>query len=332
MSDNKQPRSKQFTAEDLHLVQNPDQFIPQIQAGGADGSPLGTLKYDVLSDKTVTLDRHKASEYIDLPIFPGERNVVETHVQRLYDEMRRGMFNPLLVILSTAVLEGIKYKVNGQHTAWAVAYMPESFSMQVREIQYRVKSMEQLKLLYSTYDRLRPRSDAHATQVHLAGTDAAKDLWTSMLNKYCAAFRFWYVESEKQRSRLSPEQAAGIIQKDYHELFNQVGQFVQAFCPSDIARRMPVIAAMFPTFQAVPTKAAEFWKPVLDGLELTNKTDPRYQLREFLVKQHNRNQSGKRLYTAEDCFRIALLCWQKWRKGQTMQTAPRPVGERPRVS
>ncbi len=332
MAEEKPQRTKQLDAEALHLTQNPEQFFPSIIVGGSDMSPLGKLKYEILSDKLVTLDRVKAGEYIDLPIFEGERNVVETHVQRLYDEMRRGMFNQLLVILSTAVLKGVKYKVNGQHTAWAVAYMPESFSLQVREIQYKVDSIEQLKLLYSTYDRLRPRSDAHATQVHLVGTDAAKDLWASMLNKYCAAFRFWYVESEKQRARLSPEQAAGIIQKEYQELFNRVGTFVQEFHPTDIARRMPVIAAMFPTFQAVPTKAPEFWKPVLDGLDLNNKTDPRYQLRDFLMKLANRNQSGKRLYTAEDCFRICLLCWQKWRKGQSMQAAPRPVGERPKVS
>ncbi len=325
-------RTKTLNPSVMGLHNNPDQFIPSVITTELDTTSLNKLKYEVLSDKTVTLDHAKAAEYIDLPIFQGERNVTEVWVQRLYDELRRGMFNPLLVILSTAILDGVRYKINGQHTAWATAYMPPSFSMQVREIHYKVQTAEQIKLLYATYDRLRPRTDAHATQVHLAGTKAAEGLWASALNKYCAAFRLWHIESDKQRSRFSPEQAAGVIQKEFGELFNRVGNFVQSFHPSDIARRMPVVAAMFATFNVVPTKAAEFWKPVLDGIDLSSKSDPRWQLREWLMKSHMRTAGGKRPYTSEDCLRICLMCWQKWRKGQHMQAPPRQVGERPKVS
>lgn len=326
-----------LTAEDVGLKNNPNQHIPTIYTGGMDYESLGKLKYEVLSDKTVKFGSEMAAAYIDLPIFPGEREVGDAHVQFLYDEMRKGTFNPLLVICSTAVLNGVTFKINGQHFSWAILYMCEKkkdFSFDVREIRYKVTSEEQLKLLYATYDRLKARTDAHISRVFLVGTQAAEGIWNRVVNQAVGGFKFWHVEADPDRRRISPEQLAAVIQREFAELFRTVAMYVQDHQSDSLTIRQATLAAMFATFQKVPTKAPEFWTPVLDGLNITAKTDPRYALREALLKVATKptRKTGegkeKRLMSNEDIYRICISAFNKWRKNETVQVALRATKER----
>jgi len=328
-------KPQQLTAEKLGLVHVPDQRIPTVHTGNLDLAGLGKLKIDVISDQAVTLDHAKALEYLDLPVFPGEREITDAHVQTLYDEMRKGTFNSLLVVLSSALLDGARFKINGQHTCWAVVNMPASFSLKVREIKYRVNSREQLKLLYGTYDRLRARSDSHMTKVFLADSPLTADLWMSEVPRGVNAFRHWHMSDPNKRNRTSPDQLAAVIQGEFADLFRTVMLFKQTFgAENAFARRIPVMAAMFATFFKLPTKASEFWQPVIDGLGLTAKTDPRYVLRDTL--QHavsggsGRGRPSTRLMSVEDQYRVCLLAWNKWRKGETVRVALRVPIERPK--
>ena len=327
------------TAESVGLVNNPDQHIPVVHKDELEYAGLAKLKFDVLSDGIVTLDTKRAAEYIDLPIFPGEREVVDSHVQFLYDEMLKGTFNHLLVVLSTAVLNGVTYKINGQHTCWAVVYMAgkkKDYSLQVREIRYRVANEEQLKLLYATYDRLKARSDTHVSKVFLIGTKAAEGVANKLLSKLTGGFKFWFIDSDEARRRISPEQMAALIQREHTQLFNTVGQFTSKYLSNVIATRQPVLAAMLATFDKVPTKAPEFWTAVIEGLGLTTKTDPRYVLRESLMKVSTKvskytasnSKREKRYMTNEEMYRICISAFNKWRKGETSQAALRATKDR----
>ena len=329
------PKTAPKTAQDLGLVNNPNQHVPQIKTGALDINDIqsiGKLKFDVLSDKTVTLSTDKAAEYIDLPIFQGEREVSDTHVQFLYDEMRRGTFNPLLVMLSTALYENAVYKINGQHTCWAVINMPKTFSMQVREIRYRVTSKDQLKILYSTYDRLKARTDSHVAKVFLSDTAASEGIWSSNLSRLASGFAFWFIESPAIRTKTAPEQIASTIQYDHAELFRTVALFVQEHYQDKLALRQPCIAAMFATFERVPTKAAEFWGPVLTGLDISTKTDPRKILRDTFDRVSTRISSSDRRYmNNEDLYRVCLNAWNKWRKSESVKATLRAPDTRPKV-
>lgn len=324
-----------FDAKTLGLRCNPTQHIPQIHTDDLTIASLAKLKVDVVSDQTITLNHEKALSYLDLPVFPGEREVTDNHVQFLYDEIRKGTFNPLLVILSTATFNGVEYKINGQHTCWAVVAMPPSFSLRVREINYRVATAEQLKLLYSTYDRLKARTDGHITKVFLADTEATRDLWMSEVPRLVSAFRHWHVSNAASR-RVTPEQLSAVISREFSGLFRQVALFVQANHKMALSRRVPVVAAMFATFDKVPTKATEFWQPVIDGVNLSARSDPRWQLRDALLKalqpgSSTRGSKGMRVLTTEDVFRICLLAWNKWRKGESAAVALRTPQERPKL-
>lgn len=326
----KQPKTRTFTAEEVGLVNNPTQHKPTVRTDLLTVPHSGKLQYEVISDGTITLDHASAARYIDLPVFPGERKAGNEQVQLLYDEMRRGTFNELLVILSTAVLEGVEYKINGQHTCWAVQCMPASFSLRVREIKYRVHNQTQLKMLYRTYDRAKARTDAHLTKVQLAGTPVMEGLNISLVGKISGGLKFWYFDEPHDRGRVTPEQVAAIVQNQLFELWRRVALCVQTHAVEHkhIARS-PVIGAMFATFEKVPTKAEEFWGPVATGLGLTNKTDPRLKLRDLLMQSTTRVSLGAKDYLApEAVYRMCILAWNHWRKHSPVKVL-RTSKERP---
>jgi hypothetical protein len=313
---------KRLTADEAGLVRNLNQRIPTVTADQVQVSGTEPLTYGVISDKTVTLDQALAARYIDLPVFEGEREVTDTHVQFLYDQMRRRLFNPLLVILSTAVYEGVEYKINGQHTCWAVQYMPAGFSIQVREIRYSVATPEQLRLLYSTYDRMRVRSDGHCTKVQLAGTAVMEGLHLRIVNQLVSSLKFWYFEASRDRNRVTPEQVAVVIQNEIPDLFRKVAQYAQTHQDFKHVRRAPVLAAVFATYDKVPTIAPQFWEPVATGVDLTKATDPRLRLRDLLMQSATNKsygQQSKDFVHPEAMYRICIGAWNRWRKGEPVR-------------
>lgn len=304
--------------------------IPDIQLDKLQLTGQERLEYEVLSDTKVKLDNDKAAAYIDLPIFEGERNVTDGHVQTLYDEMRRGNFNELLVVLSTCELKGVTYKVNGQHTCWAKMFMPESYAPTVREIRYRVKTDEQLRNLYAVYDRGKVRTEGHLTKIKLVNTPAAEGIWSSNIEKLTAGMKYWLYPNKQERMRIRDSETAALVKHQHGQVFQNVGRFLQEHHDARHLVRQPVIGAMFDNFNKVPTIAPDFWEKVATGLGLDDKRDPRYHLREFLtrvVMQKSPSASLKRLADSEEIYRICVQAWNHWRKGGAVQML-RPTKER----
>jgi hypothetical protein len=293
------------------------------------------LNYKVLSDTLVILDDEKASAYIELPVFKGERDIIQSHVQRLFDEMRKGHFNPLLVILSSCEFQGVVYKINGQHTCWAKFYC-EGYAPQVREIRYRVETEEDLRQLYATYDRGMGRSDAHLTMVELANNPHLRDIPSNVIKLAISGLKFWNFSSSGDRRRCSPQDVATLSTEKYLNLFLTVCGFIREHIESSrdakFARRVSVVAALFETFSKVQGASTEFWTPVINGIGLNTKEDPRYQLRAFLlsVKVHTAVSRRERSVSDEELYNHCIPAFNKWRKGDKVKSI-RPTHERVRA-
>ena len=191
-----------------------------------------------------------------------------------------------------------------------------------------MRDTAQLKLVYSTYDRLNGRTDNHLNKLILDGTNVMEDIWTSMLSKYISGMRLWHFEVDAERRRATPDQVCAVVQTEFPQLFRTVALFCQKHASEkDLLRQAP-IAAMYATFNKVPTKAEEFWNPVLDGTGLDTKTDPRWWLRRHLQEVGIAAGARKTAMNNEDLYRICIQAWNKWRAGEKCQTAIRPTKER----
>jgi hypothetical protein len=290
----------------------------------------------VHSDNTNMLFTHeKAYEYCDLPIFEGERPISDRHVQSLYDKMRRRLFNFRLVILSSAIFDDQRFKINGQHTSWAyVNLTPEEVAelygeVFVREVIYKVDSAADMKSLYSQYDAGMIRSEGHLTKVQLIGESSVSGISTNNLNPLVSGLKMWLFESKHERQRYGSEEVVVLVDK-HKDVFQLVATVLQDNKENaKLIRRQPVIAAMFATFSKVPTKARGFWQPVADGIGFESKTDPRYKLRQTLQDAVlNVTSSSKKPTAPEDLFRMAILAWNKWRKDESAQASLRTTKRR----
>jgi hypothetical protein len=310
---------------------------PCIQTDRVGLVALDELDVDKISDRRIPFTEQRAIDYIELPVFPGEREVNEAHVQFLHDQIRARRFNWDLVQIAKADFEGKTYKINGQHCAWL------RFSLgvlevepQVREIHYSVKSIAQLKTLYGTFDRAKPRTDPHLVRVELVGTPAAEGLTSRQISRLAPAFRFWKygdMSTSDDARRCGAAELAAMIQADYSQLFNIVGHFIYAIQGDKLAMaridKMSVIAAMIDNFNKVPTLAPEFWRPVAESTGL-EKDDARWHLVRYLdsiAMQRSNTNSMKRIVSTEEVYRVCIAAWNRWRAGERVSQL-RPTAKR----
>lgn len=306
-------------------------------------SPPPPLKAVLLTDKQVVLNAELAQKYLELPVYEVERDAREPHVQVLVDAMNNQTFNAHLVILATAELDGTIYKVNGQHTSWAVWLMngvKPGYALTVRELHYRVANGDELRALYSSFDRNLVRTNAHATAVLTTNTPELAGLAPSVLKRIVPGLKLWLYPESHVRERLSANQVATLMRRTYAQQCHAVGKFVASGRLPHMFRA-PVIAAQLATFDVDPEQAVEFWDVIATGLNLDSQADPRWRLRELLqttrlsntrnaVFSGGRLPSGAlRLLNAESMYRCCIVAWNKWRTGESMSTALRAPKERP---
>jgi len=282
--------------------------------------------YKVKSDKQVAFTQAKASEYINLPVLKEERKVCDADVEKLRDHMIAKTFNYSNTTLASAFLNGVRYKVNGQHTAWAKALCEDAGvkneKEKVREIVYQVDDEESLRELYATFDAGKSRSKSHRVHVLLASKSfIPDDLSAKIVGKLANGFAIWKYASGTARKRVNPSQLVRQIEQDYGLLFEEVANFLKNNHKENPRMlRAPVVAAMFATFNKVSSKSTVFWTSIADGMNVDSRTDPRYVLRQQLEKMMVKNvtKKGERSFsrfTEEDIYRSCIGAWNKWRSG-----------------
>lgn len=300
----------------------PEIHSDQIVKGGE------SLKYKLLSDKKVKLSHERAESYLNLSVFEGERDFYEGHVQFLLDQMNKGTFNFSVIVLASCLYKGTVYKINGQHTCWAIMFLDDNPSPEVQEKQFEVETAEQLRLLYASFDRGKVRSDPHLVRVHLAGNEALKELNARIISHLSGGFRFWLFEKKDQQRRVRSDDIADLIQNEYLSLFRAIGLYVQKMKDMNLAvlRKQAVFAALFETFYLVPTIAPSFWDAVASGEDLS-RGDARLTLRNYLLTTAiDRAGSGstKRVIDSETAYRCCIAAWNHWRKDTKIEILRTP--------
>ena len=290
------------------------------------------IQFKILQDTEINLTRKRAFDFLEAEPFEGERLVREGHVQHLYDEVCAGRFVWHHVMLALAMLKGRTYRINGQHTCWMRVNIPESQDpgkCMVRQIVYEVPDEDGLRGLYSTFDRNAPRTAQHIGRVMIMGHECGANLPPTYIGGLIAGFRvFWCGNANNAhlRGRMSVDEIVGLIGKNYGQLFGAVGLFYQAHAREAAwVRRAAVLGAMFATFEKSVELSNEFWTPVVSGIGLPEKNDPRYQLRRWIEThtQSSGNALGVKTSTEEN-YRVCVNCWNKWRSGDTMDIVRTP--------
>lgn len=292
------------------------------------------LKYKIISDDEVEFTKAKAFAFLELKTFDGERTVRERHVQFLFDEWAAGRFLFQNVILASARLGNDEYRINGQHTCWMRVNVPERnepLKSTIRCMVYSVATEDQLRSLYSAFDRGAPRTVGHISRVLMMGGTTADGIPPALINQLIAGFKVYFTPDKWKREQMSINDWIGMIESNFSTNFGLVGRFLASHCAeARFSKRSSVIAAMLTTFEKNVKAAEEFWVPVLNGVNLQSKTDPRYQLRRYLDSHGHSIMGGMDKVSQEEMFCVCITQWNHWRDGNSVTTV-KPVNTRPKV-
>ncbi len=288
------------------------------------------INYEIVSDEMGNLTKERAYQFLELKTFEGERAVREQHVQFLFDEFIAGRFLWHHVLIASAMVKGEEYRINGQHTCWMRVNIEDSKAKEnrpsnVRFVKYAVERNEDLRALYSAFDRNAPRTVGHVSRVMMMDTPAGRELPNHIISQCVAGFRIFFAE-DWQSAAANPNELVAIINQSYAEVFNVVGHFVSRFRDDNKAfRRAAVTAAMLATFEKSVQASIQFWEPVCSGLQLNEKTDPRHQLRNWLFTHgHTATIKGMEKVNQETMFRVCINMWNRWRKGESVDVVRSP--------
>jgi len=230
-------------------------------------SVAGKLDYEIVSDKKINLTKERAYEFLDMATFEGERQPSDKHVQELYEAWLDGQFIWPHVEIGLCKVGDKTYRVNGQHTCWMRTNLPENEECVVREVTYRVADEHDLRRLYCTFDNSKPRTYGHQFKTMVTGSNMLQGVGASMLGPLCSGLKLWiFPEGKHTHHKVTAVDMAAIAMEKHNELFNTVGimlgKYRSDFTPM---KRASVLAAMFATYDACPSKAPEFWEPVFNG-------------------------------------------------------------------
>ena len=298
------------------------------------------------SERKVDLTNDLATKVLELVQVPYERKLRDTHVAYLINCMKRETFRPEMVRLTSCICEeavheqpkGTEFRMNGQHTCWAMIEMPNDYKCPGKIIlaKYIAKTAQDMRLLYASIDRIAPRTRANVITAHLADTAQFKGLPLTVIEYLSQGYSFYKWPLINDRRKHDGDDTAYLMQSKDANLVNTVCAYLTTFSITNLGwlRRSPVIAAMFTTFDKAVKASGEFWDCVREGTGFIDKNDPRLRLRNALMTSRitkGQKQVTKRA-SEEEMFRWCISAWNAWRRGDTL-TALRAVmnADRPKA-
>lgn len=302
-------------------------------------------------DRKVDFTRKLAEDILQLPQVPYERGLVNNHVSYLIGCMKNKTFRPELVRLASCVCDEAahgqpketKFRMNGQHTCWSLLEMPENYEFpgKVNVARYRAKTAEDMRILYSTLDRAKPRSKGDVVIAKLADTPQFKGLKHSVIKLISEGYGFFKYPNQNERQKVGGDGVAHLMQSSDAALVNVVCSYMTTFSVLSVSwmKRAPVIGAIFATFEKSAKEAIRFWDGVREVVGMTEKNDPRLRLHNALMVCRiraggaGRPERGQiKSVSSEQVFHWCINAWNAWRRGdQLISLKALLSAERPKV-
>lgn len=290
---------------------------------------------EVISERRITLNEKTADEFLSLTPFESERRLGSGWVATLKTAMLRHTFRPEQVKLSTAFCDALgdsEIRLNGQHTCHAVKAAKMSY--QVTKVLYRCKTMYDLRQLYASLDRGRPRTASHVAMSYLDGSPLGqfgRYITPLLLSGLTTHLYLGKTEASKHDT----DERCYLLLSAHEKLAMKIGKFMQAHQTPAERRyfRKSTVGAMYATFETAPRDATEFWTQVVTGAEV-KRNSPILQLQPYLLKL--RKATGRLkdrlMATDEEVYRACIMTWNAWRSGKPIQSfRPHLLKSRPAV-
>lgn len=291
----------------------------------------------LVKKEMIEFNKHAAAWLRDLETIDGDRRYTQRYVDEMVNDAKRGTFLSEVVTLAVATLNGVLYRVNGQHTAAMRLAMPDDWRCRMQLLRFSVDTLSDLRVLYSMFDQGHARSNSQVLNSMLFNSEGWSGIGKKTIQRLGEGIAYFLWDSHGKRVAHDGMERAVILNGKYYKLSFIVASFLDASKCRHLERG-PVVGAMLATFEKSATAAREFWTGVRDGVGLPSLRHPCRILRDALMVSTVRSGAGaikpkneQRMATGDEMYRWCIHAWNAFRRNEELKqlkayvSAPRPV-------
>lgn len=274
--------------------------------------------------KTQRITAELARQFAEMDPAPDDRPLSENRLKVYENVARAGHFRPVEWSVAFCKETGGTYRVNGKHTSTLFARLPLADIPPLFAVvqRYECDTLTDVSRLYSTFDsRTQSRTVSDINRTFAACVPSLHGVVAPRLIDLCIS-AIWYSSKLGDYTRIPPQERAEVILEhpDFALWANEV-LGGKKHSNSHIAI-MPVIAAMYATYQKAPRIATTFWTAVKDRDGESVKTPTRRLGEWLLVVKAGRGRytnTGSRIrkIPEREYFVKCIHAWNAYRAGET---------------
>jgi len=276
-------------------------------------------KFQLLDSETFALTCEKAleaaREHLALPQSPTERMLDRRRTKELVARIKGGTWLPCN--WATVLYEGVKYRMNGQHSSRAMLeaadYLPEVVGIHLDH--YSVPDRESMALLFRQFDmRQSGRSTADVSGAYQGLVRELEGLSRSKCQKAIEGIAWFQRVVAKEYTPPND----GIYEMFFHPVYYPFLRWFDKFINSKTVELVfdGVVGAMRSTFIVSESGAQEFW-PHVAKQDLHDDGDPRMALgKELLAILDSKKTDHPMKVTPSEYYCKCIKAWNAFRFGE----------------
>lgn len=269
--------------------------------------------------KTQRVTEALARKFSEMEPAPDDRPLSENRLRVYQKIIQEGNFRPCQWAAAYCKETGGTYRVNGKHTSTLMSALDPLPELYATVEYYECDTLHDVSRLYATYDsKMMARNANDIYHSFAACVPDLKNVARRVIERVPGAITYAVYQDEGRSKTQPPDRAEYLLE------YPDFAVWVDKIIGSGVTHlgRVPVMAAMFLTYQRAPRIAAEFWAAVRD--ETGEKPDlPDRKLAKWLLLNSgsvSRRQQSTRIdarYRIRDreYFVKCLHAWNAYREG-----------------
>jgi hypothetical protein len=227
----------------------------------------------LLKSETVPIDEALIQRFVTMTPSITERPLDDSRVDYITTKVAEGSAIPFL--WSYAKLEGAEYRINGQHSSFALSQLngnlPTGLVAHIDE--YAAADEAELVHLFRQFDpRKSSRSPLDVANAYASIVPGLQGIPTDILKLGAEGINWGYGAVDKQPAKKADDRYIELIEPHNLDFLQKMGSIFSIKTPE--MRLLPVVAAMYKTHYVDPDRSFKFWSAVARGGDETNDTDP----------------------------------------------------------
>jgi len=248
-----------------------------------------------------------------------ERDLDKTRIAKLKDKVLGGTALSFIWATATVLATGEKFRVNGHHSSNMLASLDGAFpkGLKAHVDNYEVPELKDLALLFRQFDfRGSARSIGDIAGAYQMLVPELQDVPKPRARKAIEGAN-WYLKKIVGSNVPRGDDLYDMFnQSEYHSFIHMVGRI---YTPKTAEFTLPVIGAMYGTFDVSPDDAETFWHDVAHEGGGNEEKHPTTVLDAWLLA----NAESKDKAPEMAVYRACVMAWNAYRKRASLDRISR---------